>query len=179
MAERRSTAEGRAVALPARWDIGSILRVGIIGGILGGVAMMLIEMGWAAAMGMSPFMPPRMIAGIALGRPALDPAAVDVGTALAVAMVVHLVLSMLYGVIFTAIVAAVPALRGASIVLLGLVFGLALWLINFYLIAPVAGWTWFPQEADPIQQFVAHAIGFGVVLGWYVSSQGVPERATV
>jgi hypothetical protein len=141
--------------------------------------MMLIEMGWAAAMEMSPFMPPRLIAGIALGRPALDPAAVDLGTALAVAMVVHFVLSPLDGVIFTAITAAVPALRGASIVLLGLVFGLALWLINFYRIAPVAGWSWFPQEADPVQQLVARATEFGAVLGRYVSSPGAPERATV
>ena len=55
-----------------------------------------------------------------------------------------------------------------------------LWVVNFYLIAPIFGWTWFPEMTDPLVQFVAHAGFFGVPLGLYVAwalRRGTP-RAT-
>ena len=35
---------------------------------------------------------------------------------------------------------------------------------HFYVIAPLFGWTWFPNDTNPIVQFVAHAFFFGTVL---------------
>lgn len=81
-------------------------------------------------------------------------------------MVLHILLSMVYGVLFAAIVAAWRGLRTGAILLLGVLFGRPIWVVNFYVIAPIAGWTWFPRQADPVQRFVAHAIAFGGVLGW-------------
>lgn len=35
-------------------------------------------------------------------------------------------------------------------------------------IAPVAGWTWFPEQTNPVVQLLAHAFFFGAPVGWYV-----------
>lgn len=45
----------------------------------------------------------------------------------------------------------------------GAVFGLLLWVVNFYLISPLA-FPWFAM-ASPLVQFLAHTFFFGAVLG--------------
>lgn len=159
------------------FDWGHILRVGVTGGLIAAVAMMLGEMVITLVMGMDILMPPRMMAGILLGPGALDPAQVDVMSAMLAGMMVHLVLSMIYGIILATVVAAVPALGTIGSILLGLVFGLALWVVNFYIIAPAAGWSWFPQDTDPLVQSSLHAVTFGTALGWYVGAFLKRERA--
>ncbi len=47
--------------------------------------------------------------------------------------------------------------------LLSAIDGLLLWLVNFYVIAPVA-FPWFGM-ADPVVQFIAHAFFFGTAPG--------------
>jgi uncharacterized membrane protein YagU involved in acid resistance len=144
------------------------IKHGIIGGIIGGIAMMMVEMIIAALMGMDAFMPPRMIAGIVLGPSAMQPAT-PLMTALGVTMVVHLMLSIIYGLIFAWLVSRIAGVRSTAAVIVSASFyGLLLWLINFYVIAPPAGWVWFPTMANPVQQFIAHVFGFGTVLGIYL-----------
>jgi dipeptide/tripeptide permease len=46
----------------------------------------------------------------------------------------------------------------------GTFYGLLLWLINFYVIAPPARWVWFPTMANPVQQLISHVFAFGTVL---------------
>jgi hypothetical protein len=43
-------------------------------------------------------------------------------------------------------------------------YGLILWLVNFYLIAPAARWDWF-AGANLLVQFFSHMLFFGAVLG--------------
>jgi hypothetical protein len=75
-----------------------------------------------------------------------------------------LILAIAYGIVFGEIAAM---LRGrAAFIGLGSVFGLALWLVNFYVIAPTA-FPWFLQ-ASPAVQFIAHTFFFGSVLGWFL-----------
>lgn len=156
---------------------------GIIGGIVAAIVMMMVEMIIAALMGMDAFAPPRMIAGIALGPSAMQPTT-PLMTALVVAMMVHFVLSIIYGLIFAAIVANVQALQSSAVVIgAATAFGLLLWLLNFYVIAPPAGWVWFPTMANPIQQFLSDTFAFGTVLGVYLertlaTRRDEPIRAT-
>lgn len=156
---------------------GHIFRVGAVGGLIAAVVMMLGEMLVTLMMGMDILMPPRMMAGILLGPGALDPAQVDLMSAMLAGMMVHLVLSITYGIVFAAVVAAMPALGTIGSILLGLVFGLALWVVNFYIVAPAAGWNWFAQDTDPLVQSSLHAVTFGAALGWYVGAFLKRERA--
>jgi pimeloyl-ACP methyl ester carboxylesterase len=97
-----------------------------------------------------------------------------------VGMMLHVVLSIIYGLIFAGLVAAVPALRSTAAVIVGAsLFGLLLWLINFYVIAPPAGWAWFPTQANPVQQFISHVFAFGTVLGVYLDRALASRRASV
>jgi len=76
-------------------------------------------------------------------------------------LVLHLVLSAIYGVTFAAALALVPALRVNRVVLVAVatLFGLALWLVNFFVIAPVL-FEWF-EVADDTVPFLAHTFVFG------------------
>lgn len=150
-------------------DLGRALKHGAIGGVIAGLIFPMFEMVMAAIQGQSPLAPLRMIGGIALGDQALDPG-FSILAAGAAGVAVHVMLSIVYGVVFGAAAALVPALVRSTIIaaLAGAVWGTLLWLVNFYVVAPVFGWTWFPEMTDPLVQFVAHAGFFGVPLGLYI-----------
>jgi uncharacterized membrane protein YagU involved in acid resistance len=120
-----------------------------------------------------------MIGGIALGRQAMEPT-FPLATAAGAGVAVHMVLSMLFGVLFGIIGMIFPVLgrSAAGLLSAATAFGLALWIVNFYVIAPIAGWTWFPREANPVQQFFAHTFFYGSVLGIYFDRAAVAVRGT-
>src|SRR5687767_10755830 len=142
------------------------IRVGTIGGIVAGLVFAAFEMvASAAMMGMDAFfMPLRMIGAIALGPSALEPAYSLFSAGLA-GVVIHVVLAIIYGVIFAVTTGGLRS--GATEIFIGTAFGFALWLVNFYVIAPMAC-PWF-LASSPLIQFIAHTFFFGSVLGWYVS----------
>jgi hypothetical protein len=156
-----------------RFELGTIVTTGIAAGIIFAVFEMLaaaILMGIGAAV-----MPLRMIGALVLGPAALDP-----GYALEVAaptgVVVHMVLSVVFAGIFAALVSPIATATAGELVstprglaLAGAVFGTALWLVNFYIVAPAAGWQWFPEQTNPVVQFLAHAVFFGAPVGWMFS----------
>ncbi|MGH2382721.1 MAG: hypothetical protein ACRDG7_16090 [Candidatus Limnocylindria bacterium] len=37
-------------------------------------------------------------------------------------------------------------------------------------IAPIGGWTWFPEGTNALVQFIAHTFFYGTVLGIYLNS---------
>jgi len=164
-----TTRTAGALARPdlRRWAIH-----GIIGGIFAGVVFAMFEMVMAAVQmgGESFFMPLRMIGGIVLGGQALAPetSLVVAGTA---GLVVHMMLSAAYGVGVAVAAAVVAQLRSGTLPLLAWasIAGFALWIVNFYVIAPIAGWRWFPDGTDPVVQFVAHTFFFGSALGVYLN----------
>jgi hypothetical protein len=123
-------------------------------------------------------MPLRMIGAIVLGAEALDPG-YSLVTAAMTGVVVHMILSIVFAGIFAAlapvIMAGFPATTG-TLTVVGLFFGVALWLVNFYAIAPLAGWSWFPERSDPMVQFLAHTIFFGGPVGW-MFSRAMPRFA--
>ena len=111
-------------------------------------------------------MPLRMIGAIGLGKSALDP-----GTSLVTAggagLVIHMILSMMYGVSVATLLRTVPALArtGVSILAMSSVAGALLWVVNFNVLAPALGWTWFPDGTNALIQIVAHTVFFGTLLG--------------
>jgi hypothetical protein len=168
-----ATMQSSSSANTGRW-----ITQGVIGGIIAGIVFAMFEMVMAALlMGSAAFfMPLRMIGAIVLGQPALDPGYPLLNAAI-VGMIVHMVLSIIFGAIFAAITATVPALRQSGMVLLVVasVFGLALWIINFYVLASLFGWNWFPTQTNPIVQFIAHTFFYGTVLGLYLSRVLLPR----
>ncbi len=153
------------VSLGARSRSGRWVLRGAVMGIAAGGVFLIFEMIAAGLMGQSALDPLRMIAAVVLGEGAL-PVQPTVGLAIVVpvALAVHYALSAFYGAVFGAAVAEIGALRHDRVVLVGAAaaFGLLLWLVNFYVIAPVA-FPWFSM-ADPSVQFIAHTL-FGAALG--------------
>ncbi len=135
-------------------------------GIIAGIVFMVFEMVVALVLQGAPFGPPRMISAIVLGQGALpmNPT-VGLTTALPVAMIIHFVLSAIYGMVFGVIASAIGALRNSrgALIVAASVFGLLLWLVNFYVIAPVL-FPWFLM-ASLVVQSIAHTFFFGTALG--------------
>lgn len=144
---------------------------GVVGGVLAGILFAMFEMIMAAVLngGDAFFGPLRMIGGIVLGQSALSP---DTSLVVAggVGVVVHMMLSALFGASVAAVAAYIPQLRSGTgpLVLWAGIAGFGLWIVNFYVIAPLAGWNWFPNSTNPIVQLVAHTLFFGAALGLYL-----------
>jgi hypothetical protein len=117
-------------------------------------------------------MPLRMAGAIVLGPSALDsqyPLALAALTGLAL----HLLLSSVAAGVFATIVARITdATEGelmttsGELALAGSTFGTAMWLVGFYVVAPLAGWTWFSRDVHHIIAFLGYAFFFGCPLGW-------------
>ena len=156
----------RDIHLPVtRAEIPWALTQGMLGGIVAGIVFAIFEMVVSAAIMAAEafFMPFRMIGPVpwVSGAPEPTYSLWGVGPA---GLVVQLMLAAIYGGAFALVFGG---LRSAtSYVAIGAAYGLALWLVHFYLIAPIA----FPRvtDANPIVRFVAHTFFFGAVLGWYM-----------
>ena len=148
---------------PATW-----IRAGLIGGAVAGIVFAMFEMVMAVVIngGDAFFMPLRMIGATAIGPSALDPAS-SLITAGGAGLVVHMALSMMYGVGVAALLSAVPSLRRSvsSVVAVASAAGFGLWIVNFFLLANLFGWRWFPDGQNMVVQVVAHTVMFGSVLG--------------
>lgn len=159
-------------------NTGSALVHGVLGGVVAGIVFALSEMVMAMLMGMSALVPLQMIGAIALGPGVLPPTEAT-PTTVFVALVVHMMLSAIYGAVLALAALVIPALRSSIGVLtaVGAVYGLAIWLVNFYVVAPFV-FPWFVM-ASPLVQFIAHVFFFGAVLGSYLGIQLARRRATV
>jgi hypothetical protein len=139
---------------------GRFIRKGAIAGLVAGVVFVVVEMALMMMAGDSPWGPPRMMGAIALGEDVLPPPATfDAGIVMA-GMMVHFVLSAVLGVIFASIAGRLGLSRGMAIVL-GAVFGLAVYAVNFY--GFTALFPWFAMARNAMTIF-AHLV-FGAVLG--------------
>lgn len=156
-------------------------KAGIAAGVIAGVVFLMLEMVlvWAVA-GQSPWGPPRMMAAIVIGKGVLPPPADFNLVIMMVAMMVHFGMSVVLGLVFGWLVS-----RGKfsllQVIIFGVVFGLLIYFIGFYLMTPV--FPWFAMARGAITIF-AHAM-FGLVLGWvyYLSAKtdrvDAPTRSVV
>lgn len=158
-----------------RWEPTSLewwIRRGASGGLAGGLLFAVYLMMFAALMhGMGAlFTPLRAVGAIVLGPQALDghyPLLVA-GT---VGALVHLAFSVFFGVVFAALLRLRLQTRvfGMPLPVSASMYGLVLWVVNFHVIAPAAGWPWLPDGSPLTAQFLAHAVAFGAVLGTYLN----------
>lgn len=117
-----------------------------------------IGLGWALH-GISPWVPLRMMGAIVLGPAALSPPDTFDGQIVLVAICLHIVLSIVYGT-FLALV--MPTVGSALAILLGGLYGLALYYINFYGFNAFS--PWFLDQRDWLS-IVAHC-AFGAALAY-------------
>ena len=138
------------------------IKSAIKAGIIAGIVFMMLEMVLAATVGGgSPWGPPRMIAAMALGKGVLPPPASFDLTILMVAMAVHFMFSIVLAIVF-ALIADAARWSLMTCAIAGLVFGIVLYLVNFY--GMTAVFPWFAMARGMIAIF-AHAM-FGLVLGY-------------
>jgi len=142
---------------------------GAIAGLVAGLVFVIVEMMLVPTVGGGEMWgPPRMMAAIALGKGVLPPPATfDAGIVMA-GMAVHFVLSAVLGVIYAAIANALK-LSAAMSLIVGAVFGLVVYLVNFY--GSTALFPWFAMARTPITLF-SHLV-FGAVLGWMLRARPV------
>ncbi len=158
--------------LDARSGVSSWAVAGLIAGIIAGAVFIVFEVVVAAAMQGNPAAPIRMISAIVLGQGALPmQPTIGLATAVPVGLIVHFVNSAIYGVVFAVVAASVGFLRDNrwALIVAASVFGLLLWLVNFYVIAPIL-FPWFLM-ANPVVQFLAHTFFFGTALGLLLAAR--------
>ena len=133
-----------------------------LAGVIAGLVFLMLEMGLVAVLqGESPWGPPRMISAIIMGPDVLPPPATfDLGV-ISVALAIHLVLSILLGLAFGWLHSLLRMTLPTAL-MIGAVFGLVLYFVNFYMFT--AAFPWFAMARGAISIF-AHAM-FGVALGW-------------
>lgn len=158
------------VTVLTKFGLGHVVVAGLFGGLLFAAFEMMTAAIMAGPAGF--FMPLRMIGAMIIGPGALDPGATMAVAALA-GLIVHLLLSIGFAFLFARIVP--PDATAGTLALGGIVFGTLLWLVNFYVFAPLAGWTWFPEQTSAPVQFVAHAFFFGCPVGWYLGRSRIIE----
>ncbi len=141
------TTTGKARLIP------TVVR-GAVGGAVAGVVFGVLTMWYAQSTGMPADMPLQMIATIVQGEEAMA-----AGTASpVVGLVVHMVLSIAFGIGLALLLLRVRS--DAVRALVGLAYGLALYLVNFLVISPIA----FPVFRDANQPLeVATHLIFGSV----------------
>lgn len=151
------------------------LKAALIAAVAAAAVFIILEMMLVMVVaGDSPWAPPRMIAAIVMGRNVLPPPATfDIGIMVA-GMAVHFALAISYGVIF-GFAAAALGLRPGSAAVGGLGFGVALYLVNFYLFTGL--FPWFSMARNWMS-LLAHAV-FGIVLALvYVRAASPAPRGT-
>ena len=135
---------------------------------------MMLEMVLVATLGGgSLWGPPRMIAAMAMGKEVLPPPASFALVPMIVAMMIHLVLSIILAAVLAWIISHWRLGLAASIVA-GIVFGLLIYVVNFYGFTAI--WPWFAMARNWISIF-AHAM-FGLILGWVYHAGAAPTVAT-
>lgn len=140
----------------------------LIAGLVGAVVFLVLEMALMPLLGISFLAPLHMIAGIVMGAEALA-VPTTVGIFLT-ALVVHFFLSIVYAFILGAFInkrEVGPAL------LIGLVFGLALYLINFFVFTGV--FPWFAEARNWVS-VLAHLAFGATAAAVYVSVEARVAR---
>ena len=135
-------------------------RAAVWAGLISGAVFLVVEMAMVElVLGMSMWGPPRMIAAIVMGKGVLPPPETFNATIVLVAMIVHFALSVVF-VIPLALV--LHRMASAPALLVGGVYGLVLYLVNFYLFTVV--FPWFAMARNWVS--IATHILFGVVAAW-------------
>ena len=140
----------------SRW-----LRDAVVGGLFAGLLFILAEMIGNALLGGSGgfFGPLRMFGAIFLGPEALRPD-FPLLDAAAAGLIITALLSIGYAMFLTVILATVAGMEKEFVTFCAMLLGLAVWILNFYILAPNFGWLWF-EKLNPMLQLAATVIFYG------------------
>ena len=160
------------------FELGDVIVTGVCAGLIfAGFEIIATALAAGPA---SAAMPLRMISAILLG-PAAFESSYSLTQVAVISLVIHLILSVIFATIFAAIVTRIAnasagelLTSSAQLSVAGAMFGTVLWLVNFYVIARLAGWTWFPGDVHHVIAFVGHAFFFGCPLGWILGRTDRP-----
>ena len=134
-------------------------RAGIFAGIIAGIASDVILTGGTMLRGDTPWVPAHLIAAMVFGFDALPPPSDFEPGFVAVASLIHFALAIGYGLIgawlFDRLSYRAAAFAGA-------VYGLALYVVNYYLIAPIL-FPWLAELRGIVG--IATHFTFGTVMG--------------
>ncbi len=162
----------------ARSGLSTWVGIGALTGVLAGLVFALFQVIMSAAGLGTPLSGLIvMVEGVTFGSGSGSISAPAIAAPeIAIAGLTHLVLSAIYGAVFGAVASKVGALRSNRIALIGAatVFGLLIWIVNFFVIAPVA-FPWFAQT-NGVVQFIAHTLFYGAVLGLLLEVTIIPAR---
>ena len=135
-------------------------RAAISASIIAAFVFATLDIGLGYALhGISPWLPLRMMGAIVLGPSALSPPDTFDAQIVVVAIVLHIALSIVYGT-FLALV--MPTVGTALGILVGGLYGLALYYINFYGFNAFS--PWFVDQRDWLS-IVSHC-AFGAALAY-------------
>lgn len=143
-------------------DIGAVLARGAVAGLAGGLLFALASMWYADAHGKPPIAPFLDISTIFHGT---DMPVINANDVIA-GLVTHLALSLLFGIVFGLAVAMLRlAQRPTLLLMAGLIYGLALYVVNFQIIGR-ALFPWFVNAKGPNQIFELwiHPVAYGLIL---------------
>jgi len=141
----------------------SDLRAGALAGLAGGIAMLVAGLLLSLLSEQSIWLPLRCIAALVYGAAAMA----DTGSSLAplaVGTAIHLLTAVLFGILFRLLCQRIehPPTRASVSLLVGLAYGLLLWLIAIVCIVPRLD-TWLAEIA-PLTFFLQHLV-YGSMLG--------------
>jgi hypothetical protein len=149
----------------ARDEVHSVTdwRAGALAGVIAGLAFLMLEMFlvWMVE-GQSPWGPPHMMAAMVLGSdvlPLMGTWAPFDMTIVMTAMMIHFPLAIAYGLVGAWLM---HRFDWAGAITVGASLGLAIYIVNFYLIAPMM-FPWFEMGRNWIGAF-SHIV-FGVIVG--------------
>jgi hypothetical protein len=155
-----------------------LLRQAAAGGLVAGITAALYLSLAALLLQDDLMLPARMVAAILLGPDALN-RWYSPGTVAVVGLGIHGLLSLLFGIIFGLLLVRRPAWRHSPLWLAAaaVMYGAALWFLNFYLFAPLFDWLWFMLWTHPFWQgLIGHSIFFGAVLGLFMAYRCLPPE---
>ena len=134
-------------------------RAAAIAGFTAGVVFLVVELVGLWLMGENPWRPPQMIAAIVMGRDVLSQAMPGIDVLVA-ALVVHFALSVVFGLILGVIMASFSLDSSFAMAsLVGAVFGVVVYVIDFYGMTRV--FPWFAETRSGLS-FLTHVV-FGLV----------------
>src|SRR5262249_10115935 len=148
-------------------------KAGLLAGLIAGAVELVVLMGLMIGQGISIWVPVRMTAAIALGQGVLPPPDSFNGSAAAIATTLHFGLSLVYGVVIALLIRRLDRMPALAV---GVAFGIAVWLVNYFVLAP-SFFPWLIASRGAAATPFLHAI-FGVAaVGAYLAIAERDRRA--
>lgn len=153
------------------------LKHGIVAGLLAGLTYSLAAAAAGVMMGQMWDGSVRMVAATVLGASALTTA--DNFPAIFLwGMGLHLAFTMATGILLAWLIGSVPMLRtnGGAAFVASLIYAALMWLSSFYIIAPLFGWTWFPEQTKFLPSLLLQVGVWGGIMAIYFAQRRVREE---